>query len=60
MIAAQQSQTIVVESCTNKCRKSEAKFNNNMLQLPLVGGIVDFSSPGTFIEHLIFQATHRH
>jgi hypothetical protein len=42
---------IVVESCANKCRKSEAKFNNNMLQLLLVGGNVDFSSPKTFNEH---------
>jgi hypothetical protein len=38
MIAAQQSQSIIVESCTDKCRESEAKFNNNMLQLVLVGG----------------------
>ena len=49
MIAVQKnSQTIVVESCEDKTRKTEAKFNNNMLQLLLLGGIVDFSSPGSF------------
>jgi hypothetical protein len=47
-IAAQQSQTIVVESRTNKSRETEAKFNNDMLRLLLVGGDVDFTSPGTF------------
>jgi hypothetical protein len=50
MIAAQKSQTFIVESRTDKCRKREDKFNNNMLQLLLVGGIIDFSSPGTFTK----------
>jgi hypothetical protein len=59
MIAAQQSQTIVVQSCANKCRKSEAKFNNKMLQLILVGGIVDFLPPGSISMNLIFQTTCR-
>ncbi len=36
-LASQQSQTIVIESHADKCRKSEAKFNNTMLQLHLVG-----------------------
>jgi hypothetical protein len=49
MAAVQQkSQTIVVESCEDRTCESEAKFNNNMLQLLLIGGIVDFLSPGSF------------
>ncbi len=50
MMAAvqQKSQTIVVESCEGKTCESEAKFKNNMLQLLLIRGIVDFSSPGSF------------
>jgi hypothetical protein len=48
MLASQQSQIIVVESCANWCRKNEAKFNKNMLQLLLVGGDVVLLSPGTF------------
>ncbi len=49
MMAFQQnSQTIVMESCEDKTCESEAKFNNNMLQLLLIGGIVDFLSPGSF------------
>jgi hypothetical protein len=40
-----------VESCEDyKTRETEAKSNNNMLQLLLVGGIVYFSSPGSFTE----------
>ncbi len=53
IIADQKSQMIVVELHTDKCRKSKVKFNNNMLQLLLVGGIVDFLSPGTFIKPCI-------
>ncbi len=54
MMAFQQnSQTIVVESCEDKTRESEAKFNNNMLQLLLIGGIVDFLSYGSFtVPHI--------
>ncbi len=49
MAAVQQnSQAIVVESHEDKTCESEAKFNNNMLQLLLIGGIVDFLSPGSF------------
>jgi hypothetical protein len=36
MMDIQQSQTIVVEFRTDKCSKSEDKFNNNMLQLLLL------------------------
>jgi hypothetical protein len=51
MIAIQQkSQTIVVESREDKTRETEAKFNNNMLQFLLIGGTVNFSSPGLFIR----------
>ena len=54
MMAVQQRlQTIVVESCEDKTRESEAKFNNNMLQLLLVGGTVDFVSPGSFVNPCI-------
>ncbi len=54
MAAVQQnSQTIVVGSCEDKTRESEAKFNNNMLQLLLIRGIVDFLSPGSFtVPHI--------
>jgi hypothetical protein len=58
MMAVQQnSQTIVVESCEDKTRESEAKFNNNMLQLLLVRGIIDFLSPGSFTEPRIAKYT---
>jgi hypothetical protein len=50
MFVAQQSQTIVVELHAGKRRKSEAKVNNNMLQLLLVGGIGNFLSPGNFLK----------
>jgi hypothetical protein len=43
-----QPQTIIVESRADKWRESKAKFNNNMLQLLLVGGNTDLSPPGTF------------
>jgi hypothetical protein len=46
----QQPQTIIVESRANKTRKSEAKFNNNMLQLLLIGGNVDITTPGYFVN----------
>ncbi len=52
-IAVQKSQTIVVESHTNKCHTSEAKFNKKLLQLLLVGGIINFLSPRTFAEPCI-------
>jgi hypothetical protein len=48
MIAAQQSWSIVVESHANKCQESEARLNNNMLQLLLVGGNINFLMTGTF------------
>ena len=50
MAVQQKSQTIVVESREDKTRETEAKFNNNMLQLLLLGGTVDFSSPGSFVD----------
>jgi hypothetical protein len=59
MIATQQSQTMIVESCVDKCCKSEAKFDNNMLQLLLVGEVVDSSFPGTLSMNLSFQTTGR-
>ena len=40
MVIQQKSQTIVVEPREDKTRKTEAKFNNNMLQLLLLG-IID-------------------
>ncbi len=59
MMAAvqQKSQTIVVESREDKTGESEAKFNNNMLQLLLIGGIVDFLSPGSFTVPRIAKYT---
>ena len=58
MIAIQQkSQTIVVESREDKTRETEAKFNNNMLQLLLIGGTVDFSSPGSFADPRVSKYT---
>jgi len=50
MAVQQRSQTIVIESHKDKTRESEAKFNNNMLQLLLVGGTTDFASPGSFVD----------
>jgi hypothetical protein len=41
-----------------KIRPAKLKpFNNNMLQLLLVGGIVDFSSPGSFANPCIAKYT---
>ncbi len=45
---SQQPQTIVAESRADKCRESEAKFNNNMLQLLLIGGEAVLSPPASF------------
>jgi hypothetical protein len=47
-LASQQPQTIVIESRADKCRKSEAKFNNNMLQLLLIGGEMVLLPPASF------------
>jgi hypothetical protein len=47
-LASQQPQTIVVESRADKCRKSKAKFNNNMLQLLLIVGEVVLLPPASF------------
>ena len=57
MAVQQRSQTIVVESCEDKTHESEAKFNNNMLQLLLVGGAIDFASPGSFVDPRIAKYT---
>jgi len=57
MTVQQRSQTIVVESREDKSRESEAKFNNNMLRLLLVGGTIDFTSPGSFIGPCIAKYT---
>ncbi len=59
MMAAvqQKSQTIIVESCEDKTRESEAKFNNNMLHILLIGEIVDFLSPGSFTVPRIAKYT---
>jgi hypothetical protein len=46
--ANQQPQTIVVKSRADKCHKSEAKINNNMLQRLLIGSDTDLSPPGMF------------
>ncbi len=43
-----QQPQIVVELRADKIRKSEAKFNNNMLQLLLIGGNVVITTPGSF------------
>ena len=53
MLTPQQPQTIVVESRADKSRESEAKFNNNMLQLLLVAGDADLFLPGTFVNSRI-------
>jgi hypothetical protein len=45
---SQQPQTVVVESRADKCHESKAKFNNNMLQLLLIGGEAVFSPPASF------------
>ena len=50
MLMPQQPQTIVVESRADKSHESEAKFNNNMLQLLLVAGDADLLLPGTFVN----------
>ncbi len=58
MMAVQQRlQTIVVESREDKICESEAKFNNNMLQLLFVGGTIDFGSPGSFVNPRIAKYT---
>jgi hypothetical protein len=57
MAVQQKSQTIVVESREDKTRKTEAKFNNNMLQLLLLGGTVDFASPGSSVDPRIAKFT---
>ncbi len=49
----QQPQTIVVESRADKTCESKAKFNNNMLQLLLIGGNVDVTTPGSFANPCI-------
>ena len=41
----QHPQTIVVESRADKSRKSEAKFDNDMLHLLLISGKVEFTLP---------------
>ena len=57
MLTPQQPQTIVVESRADKSRESEAKFNNNMLQLLLVAGDADLFLPGTFVNYRIPKYT---
>jgi hypothetical protein len=57
MLASQQPQTIVVESRADKCRESEAKFNNNMLQLLLIGGESVISHPASFVNPRILTYT---
>ena len=57
MAVQQKSQTIVVESREDKTRETEAKFNNNMLQLLLLGGNADFSSPGSFVDPRLSKYT---
>jgi hypothetical protein len=57
MAVQQRSQTIVVESREDKTRESEAKFNNDMLQLLLVGGTIDFAPPGCFVNPRIEKYT---
>jgi hypothetical protein len=52
-----QAQTIVVESRADKSHKSEAKFNNNMLQLLLIGGNADITTPGSFANPRILTYT---
>ena len=57
MAVQQKSQTIVVESREDKTRETEAKFSNNMLQLLLLGGTVDLTSPGSFVDPRIAKYT---
>jgi hypothetical protein len=57
MLTPQQPQTIVVESRADKSRESEAKFNNNMIQLLLVAGDADLFLPGTFVNSRIPKYT---
>ena len=57
MLTPQQPQTIVVESRADKSRGSEAKFNNNMLQLPLVAGDADLLLSGMFVNSHISKYT---
>ncbi len=57
MVVQQKSQTIVVESREDKTRATEAKFSNNMLQLLLLGGTVDLTSPGSFVDPRIAKYT---
>ena len=58
MLTPQQPQTIVVESRADKSRESEAKFNNNMLQLLLLPVMQIFYSPGCLLT-LAFPSTPR-
>jgi hypothetical protein len=44
----QQPQTIIVKSRANETRESKTKFNNNKLQLLLIGGNVNITTPGSF------------
>jgi len=57
MAVQQKNQTIIVESREDKTHENEAKFNNNMLQLLLLGGTVDFASPGSFVDPRIAKYT---
>jgi hypothetical protein len=57
MLTPKQPQTIVVESRADKSRESEAKFNNNMLQLLLVAGDADLLLPGMFVNSRIPKYT---
>ncbi len=56
MLTTQQPQTVAVESRADKSRESEAKFNNNMLQLLLVAGNADTQA----MENILAQLTSVH
>jgi hypothetical protein len=53
MGAPHQAQTIVVESRADESRESEAKFNNNMLQLLMIGGNADITTTRSFANPCI-------
>ncbi len=53
LTVAPQPQTIVVKSRANKSHESEAKFNNNLLQLLLVASDADLLTPGMFTNSCI-------
>jgi hypothetical protein len=57
MLTPQQPQTIIGESRADKPHESEAKFNNNMLQLLLVAGDADLLLHGTFANSHIPKYT---